>query len=131
MLFKQLIVYRLFLTGLLILSVNISASLAQTVDLTSVDEFIKVTSTIKSGKEVSAEQWKDFEHSAGYKRMAERKNKTLINIIKSSINIAFGNNIAAEKDSVLSITKEQMDSSTIFIAKKAYSGKLSGCKQSF
>lgn len=110
--------YRLFIAGLLLLAANINASLAQTVDLTSVDEFIKVASTIKAGKEVSAEQWKAFENSAAYKKMAARKNKKLISIIKSSMNMAFGKNTTAEKERVLSITKEQMATSTNLLLKK-------------
>jgi hypothetical protein len=89
----KLIMNKKKLIGLLMLCANINISFAQTVDLTSVDEFFKVTSTLKEGKEISLEQWKDFDSSSGYREFAERKVKTLINTIKSSINIVFGNGI--------------------------------------
>ncbi|RLD80220.1 MAG: hypothetical protein DRJ10_07725 [Bacteroidetes bacterium] len=109
---------KIFLIGLLILCANINISIAQTVDLSSVDEFFKVTSTLKEGKGISVEQWKDFDSSSGYKEFAERKDKSLINTIKSSINIVFGNGTIAEKDSVLSITQEEMNSNPTMLLKK-------------
>ena len=109
---------RTFLIGLLILCANIYISIAQTVDVTSVDEFIKVTSILKEGKEISVEQWNDFDSSSGYKEFAERKDKTLINTIKTSINIVFGNGTKAEKDSILSIDQEEMNRNTTMLLKK-------------
>ena len=109
---------RIFLFGLLILCANINISIAQTVDLTSVDEFFKVTSTLKEEGKISVEQWKDFDNSSGYKRFAESKNKFLINTIKSSINIVFSKGIKAEKDSILNISKEEMIENKTLMLKK-------------
>lgn len=106
------------LIALLMLCACVNISIAQTLDLSSVDEFFKVTSTLKDGKEISAKQWKDFDGSNGYKEFAERKDKTLINTIKSSINIVFGNGTIAEKDSILSITPEEMNKNTAMLLKK-------------
>ena len=90
---------------LLMLCVNVSVSIAQTVDLNSVDEFFKITSILKEGKEVTAEQWEDFNNSGGYKHLSQNS----INIIKSSIDAAFGKNTMSERDRILSITREEMD----------------------
>lgn len=106
------------LTGILILLANIGISTAQTVDLSSVDAFFKVTETLIEGKEIPAEQWKDFDNSRGYRAFAERENKTLINIIKSSVNLAFGQGSVAGKDSILSISQEEMNSNTELLLKK-------------
>ena len=83
---------------------------AQTIDLSSVDEFFKVTSTLKSGKEISPEQWRDFDNSICYKEYATRKDKFIINSIKNTINIVFenDNDKVSEKDSILSISPKQM-----------------------
>lgn len=97
------------LIGLLILCSNINILIAQTVDLTSVDEFFKVTSTLKEGKAISEEQWKDLDNSGGYRPYAEKENKIRINIIKSSINTVFGNCSKAKKDSILSISEEDLN----------------------
>lgn len=107
-----------FLFGLLMLCATINISIAQTVDLTSVDAFFKISSTLREGKEISVEQWNDFDSSSGYKKFSERKDKTLINIIKSSMNIVFGNGTIAEKDSILSITQEEMNRNTTMLLKK-------------
>ena len=103
---------------ILIIFTNITTTAAQTVDLTAVDEFFKVTSTLKEGKVVSAQQWNDFDNSPGYKVFAESNNKTLINIIKSSINLAFGHGSISGKDSILSITQEEVNSNTTMLLKK-------------
>ena len=112
------IINKNLLIGLSILFSSINISIAQTVDLTSVDEFFKVTSILKEGKEISTEQWKDFDSSSGYKEFAEREDNALINTIKSSINIVFGNGTIAEKDSILSITQEEMNRNTTMLLKK-------------
>ena len=109
---------KVLIVGLIILFANINKSFAQTVDLTSVDEFFKVTSTLKEGKKISEEQWINFDNSTGYKKFAESKNKFLINTIKNSINIAFGSNTTAEKDSILSIPKEKLDGDKRLFLKK-------------
>jgi len=107
---------RTFLIGLLILCANRNISIAQIVDLTSVDEFFKVTSILKEGKEISEEQWKDFDSSSGYKEFAEKKDKTLINTIKTSINIVFGNVTIVEKakQRLSSFLGKPIDSTTEF-----------------
>lgn len=107
-----------FLVFILILFANINLLLAQSVDLTSVDEFFKVTSILKNGGKISDDQWIAFENSTAYKHFAESKNKFLINTIEKSINIAFGNNTTTKKDSILSITKEQMDDDKKLFLKK-------------
>ncbi len=87
---------------------ELNTSFAQTVDLTSVDEFFKVTSTLQNGKIISDEQWTDFDNSTGYKKYADSKNKFVINTIKASIAMAFGSKEPDVKDSVLSFSKEEM-----------------------
>lgn len=104
--------------GLLLLCTISNLPFAQTVDLSSVDEFLKVSSALLENKEISAEQWNDFDSSRAYREFAEREDKTLINIIKSSVNIAFGNGTIAEKDSILSISQEDMNSNTTLLLKK-------------
>lgn len=93
-------------------------SLAQTVDLTSVDEFFKVTSTLKEGKEVTNEQWRDFNNSTGYRKYAEREDQTFIKTIKNSIEIVFGNKSTTERDSILRISKEEMAENTSLLLNK-------------
>ncbi len=109
---------RIYFIGLLIISTNINLSIAQTTDLTSVDEFFKVTSTLKEGKEVSEEQWANFDKSSSYKGFAESENKFIINTIKTSIYIAFDNGKKAEKDSILNISKEEMIENKKLLLKK-------------
>lgn len=109
---------RIFFIGLLILVANINLSLAQTVDLTSVDEFLKVTSTLKEGKKISEEQWANFDSSNSYKGFAESENKFIINTIKTSINIAFDNSNKAKNDSILNISKAKMVENKKLLFKK-------------
>jgi hypothetical protein len=99
---------RIFAIGLLFLCANINLSIAQTIDLSSVDEFFKVTSTLKEGKEISMEQWKAFDSSGSYDRYVKRKDQFVLNTIKNTINIVFGKDTFAKKDSILSITQEEM-----------------------
>ncbi|MFA5514365.1 MAG: DUF5700 domain-containing putative Zn-dependent protease [Sphaerochaetaceae bacterium] len=99
---------KVILLGLLIICVNRNISFGQAVDLSSVDEFFKVTSIIKEGQKISDEQWADFDNSTGYKIYADSENKFIINTIKATINMAFGNSELAKKDSVLSISSEEM-----------------------
>jgi hypothetical protein len=106
------------LIGLLILFANIHIAFAQTADLTSVDEFFNVTTTLKEGKDISAEQWKNFDRSNGYKKYAERDDKRRINTIKSSINTVFANSSLAEKDSILSIPEEKLNNNIALWVKK-------------
>ncbi len=72
---------RTLLISLIIYCISINLSFAQTIDLTSVDEFIVVTSALKEGNEVTEDQWIEFENSTGYRRFAEREDKFLINTI--------------------------------------------------
>ena len=109
---------RQILTGFLLLFSGINISIAQTADLTSVDEFFKVTSTLKEGKEISAEQWATFDNSSGYSKFAKREDKTLISIIKNSINIVFGNGTKAAKDSILNISQKEMIGNKKLLLKK-------------
>ena len=87
---------------------ELNSSFAQTVDLTSVDEFFKVTSALQEGKVISDEQWTNFDNSTGYKKYADSENKFVIKTIKASIAMAFGSKEPDVKDSVLSFSKEEM-----------------------
>lgn len=102
------IMNKVILLGLFLICVNRNISFAQTIDLTSVDEFFKVASTLKEGKMISDEQWADFDNSTGYKKYADSKNKFVINTIKASIAMAFGNKEPDVKDSVLNFSKEEI-----------------------
>jgi len=102
----------------LFFGINISLSIAQTVDLTSVDEFFKVTSALKEGKEISKTQWGNFDSSACYKNYATRQNQFVINTIKSSIRIVFGRDSLFKKDSILNITKTDMKKSPKMMFRK-------------
>lgn len=99
---------KVILLGLFFICVQRNISFAQTTDLTSVDEFLKVISSLKEGIIISDELWTDFDNSTGYKKYVYLENKFVINTIKASINMAFGNSELAKKDSVLSISKEEM-----------------------
>ena len=97
-----------------LLCVKINISNAQTVDLASIDEFFKVTSILKEGREISAEQWENFDNSNGYKELRQ----STISIIKSSIDIVFGNDPVTEKDSILSISQKEMNEDPAVLLKK-------------
>lgn len=99
---------KVILFVLLIICSNRNISFAQTVDLKSVDEFFKLTSTLIEGNEISDEQWADFDNSTGYKKYAESESKFIIHTVKATINMAFGSSELAKKDSVLNISKEEM-----------------------
>jgi len=98
--------------------INNNLSIAQTVDLTSVDEFFNITSTLKEGKEISKTQWEKFDSSICYKNYASRQNKFIINTIKNTIRIVFGKDSLFEKDSILNITKTQMKMNPKMMFKK-------------
>lgn len=66
--------------------INSSLTFAQNVDLTSVDEFFKITDKLKNGKEIDEEQWSQFESSTAYSIMSSH----IIDIVKTSINYVFG-----------------------------------------
>jgi hypothetical protein len=99
---------KIFFIGCLALCVNMKISFAQTVDLSSVDEFLSIASALKEGKKVAEEQWDAFDNSVGYKKYAERENKFVINTIRASILMAFGKSDVAGKDSILNISKNEM-----------------------
>jgi len=99
---------KIFFIGFLALCINMRISFAQTVNLTSVDEFLSIASVLKEGKKVSEERWGALDNSVGYKKFAERENKFVINTVKASIIMAFGNSDVAGKDSVLNISKNEM-----------------------
>ncbi len=82
---------------IILLISNYSISVAQDVDLTSVDEFFKVTSTLKAGKEISQKQWEQFDSSSAYAIFTQNKNKKIIHVIKSSIQKVFGNKVTNEE----------------------------------
>ena len=107
---------RIFIIALLLLNIKILT--AQTVDLTSVDEFFKITSTLKQGKEISNEQWERFDKSSSYKLFSESENKFLINTIKTSIAMVFANDNEIMKDSILNISKEEMAKQKNLMLKK-------------
>ncbi len=107
------------LAGVIIGILCFNIVIAQSTDLSSVDEFLKVTAVLKEGKEISAKQWQDFDSSACYKEYANRKDPFVINTIKSTINIVFGHYNAAEKDSILGITPEQMKENPKMMFKKS------------
>ena len=71
---------------LLLFLINSSLTYAQNVDLTSIDEFFKITDKLKNGKEIDEEQWSQFESSTAYSIMDSR----IIDIVKTSINYVFG-----------------------------------------
>jgi len=100
--------------GILIICANVNFLIAQTADLTSVDKFFKVIAILKEGKEVSVEQWNEFDNSSGYKELRQNS----MNIIKSMIHVAFGKENFAEKDSILSITQDEMDKNPTMLIKK-------------
>ena len=100
--------------GILIICANVNFLIAQTADLTSVDKFFKVAAILKEGKEVSVEQWNEFDNSSGYKELRQNS----MNIIKSMIHVAFGKENFAEKDSILSITQDEMDKNPTMLIKK-------------
>ena len=60
---------------------------AQNVDLSSVDEFFKITDKLKNEEEISDNDWNNFEKSKAY---AIFTNKYVIDIAKSSIQNVFG-----------------------------------------
>ncbi len=91
---------------------------AQSVDLSSVDAFFDVTSTLKSGGEVSNEQWENFDNSTLYKCFVNREDKLVINSIKKSIHLAFEGDNTLQIDSILNISKDKMLQNKEMLLKK-------------
>lgn len=62
---------------------------SQNVDLSSVDEFFKITNALKNGEEINQEQWQQLEQSSAYAIFSKDK-KHIIDIVKKSITKVFG-----------------------------------------
>ena len=62
---------------LILLAFNISSN-AQNVDLSSVDEFLNITTLLKNGEEVNMEQWNQFDSSAAYSLFSNSKDNTIL-----------------------------------------------------
>ena len=71
----------------LLFLITSSFTFAQNVDLSSVDEFFKITYKLKNGEEISDNDWNNFEKSKAY---AIFTNKYIIDIAKLSIRNVFG-----------------------------------------
>ena len=99
-------------------TIYINISLAQTVDLSSVDAFLDVTSTLKEGQEISNAQWTALENSTGYSLFAKKENKFLINTIKTSIDIAFRDSTTLQKDSILNLSSDAIGQDKKLLLKK-------------
>ncbi len=98
-----------------LLFLNINVLFAQNVDLTSVDEFFRVTSSLMQGHKISEDDWRKFDNSNGYKSFAESESKFLIKTIKSSIQMVFGKGLETEKDSILRIPQEEIAENHILL----------------
>lgn len=84
--------------------IKCSFSFAQNVDLTSVDEFFKIADCLKNGKEVSTEQWHQFDSSAGYSIFSDYKDNRISNIVKSTMQSVFGDlNRDKESENLISL----------------------------
>ncbi len=70
--------------------IKCSFSFAQNIDLTSVDEFLKVSDLLKMKKEVNVEQWHQLDSSTAYSIFAHSKDNTIINIVKTTMQDVFG-----------------------------------------
>lgn len=91
---------------------------AQSVDLSSVDAFFDVASSLKSGKEISNDQWSKFDNSTVYKQYANREDQFMINTIKESIQLVFGDPNTSKIDSLLHISKEDLSQNKELLVKK-------------
>ena len=74
---------------LILLAFDISAN-AQNVDLSSVDEFLNITTLLKNGEEVNMEQWNQLDSSAAYSLFSNSKDNTILNIVKTAMLDIFG-----------------------------------------
>lgn len=74
---------------LILLAFNISSN-AQNVDLSSVDEFLNITTLLKNGEEVNMEQWNQLDSSAAYSLFSNSKDNTILNIVKTAMLDIFG-----------------------------------------
>lgn len=107
---------KILLAGLFLL--KIQAVFSQTVDLTSVDEFFKISSMLKQGKDVSEEQWRQLEHSTGYKVFAEQNDRFLIRTVKSAMQMVFGNSREAEKKRILNLSQAEISENKTSMLRK-------------
>lgn len=71
--------------------IKFSFTFAQNVDLTSVDEFFKITDKLRNEEVIDEEQWSQFENSAAYSVFSKAKDRRVINIAKSSMKNIFAN----------------------------------------
>ncbi len=76
--------------------------MAQSVDLSSVDAFFDVSTSLKSGNAVSTDQWQQFDSSTCYKTYADMDNQFIIRTFKESISLVFDDRRTSELDSLLS-----------------------------
>lgn len=93
---------------------------AQSIDLSSVDAFFDVTSSLKSGKGISNDQWSNFDNSTVYNQYSNREEKFIINTIKELIQIVFAETKTTEIDSILYISKEEMAQNKELLVKKLF-----------
>ena len=107
---------KIYLIVLLVL--NAQVIFGQNMDFTSIDEFFKISCLIKQGKDISEEQWQQFEQSKGYKDFAEQENKFLIQTIKASIQMAFGNNLENEKNRIMNLSQEEISENKALMIEK-------------
>lgn len=103
---------------IILLILNSPILVAQDINLTSVDEFFRITPTLRQGKKINKEQWQQFDNSSGYAIFSRNQNKFIINTIKSSIYMVFGNENKATKDSILNIPEEEISKDKIKMLKK-------------
>lgn len=104
---------------------------AQSVDLSSVDAFFDVTSTLISGKKVSNDQWSNFDNSAVYKQYSNREDKFIINTIKKSIQLVFGKTEPLKIDSILNISKKEITNNKELLIKKLFVENYTNIKDNY
>ena len=88
---------------------NVSAQIA---DFTSVDVFLNIATDMMNGKRITDEQWTRLDSSAAYKEYSTRPDQVRINIIKTSMKLSFAESDAAQTDSILGISEEEMRNSS-------------------
>lgn len=108
--------YRIVILNFLIF--NISILYAQNIDLTSVDDFFKVTSVLMENKEVSKSQWNNFFNSGCYKNISDKGDIFLLNKIKHSMTLVFNNNSKTKLDSVISTLEKEINIDQALLTKK-------------
>lgn len=94
--------------------------IAQSVDLSSVDAFFDVASSLKSGNKISDNQWSNFDNSTVYKQYSAREDKFIINTIKESIYLVFDETKSTKIDKIRDISKEEMTLNKNLLIKKLF-----------